>query len=118
MPDEKQTFKGNCGKVLGGCLGIILFGVIVGFLMNREQKAWAGFFYPDATNTESTSIIENNLKSLEKCRKWAQAEAKDLGLAEGVWDYECGTGCSISDSTTTQDRAQGFNRYSCSEYTK
>ncbi|HNT29553.1 MAG TPA: hypothetical protein PKL83_01225 [bacterium] len=118
MPAEPQSFKKNCGSVAGGCLGIIGFGLLIGFFMNREQKAWAGFFYPDATQTETTTIIEKNLKSLEKCREWAESEAEERGLQEGAWDYECGTGCKVSDTTTSQDRAQGYVQYGCAEYTR
>ena len=115
MPGEPKTFKKNCGQVLGGCLGIILLGAIVGFLMNREKNAWTGLFY-DTPGSTYTSTVKKNLKSVDACRTWAQKEADKRNLADGAWDYDCGTGCEIE--STPADRSQNLSHYVCAETTK
>jgi sulfatase maturation enzyme AslB (radical SAM superfamily) len=104
-------------QIVGTCLGLILVPVLIGLGMSAQEKhdekyPWLGTFYMYG-NVESDN---NELKTVEECREWANKRAESKDLAEGEWDYECGTGCKYADDTIKG--GQQIKTYNCAEVTK
>lgn len=104
-------------QVLGTCLGLILIPVLIGLGMSAQEKhdekyPWRGTFYMNG----SVNDDNDELKTLEECRAWANDKAEKMDLSEGEWDYECGRGCKYTDDEIKGGKQ--IKNYACVEITK
>lgn len=107
---------------LGGALGIafIFWAISFGIQKQKEHDAeypWRGTFYQLYENNGRVIQADNDqLKTVEECRDWAFATAEKMGLKDGEWDYDCGTGCEYADDKIESGRQ--IKTYDCDELTK
>jgi hypothetical protein len=104
-------------QIIGSCLGLILIPVLIGLGISMQEKhdekyPWRATFYIN----DSVKDDNNELKTLDECRAWANEKAEKMDLKEGEWDYECGRGCEYSDDSIEGGRR--VKTYSCIEITK
>jgi len=96
---------------------MILIPVLIAVGMSLQEKhdekyPWRGTFYMyDRVNDDN-----DELKTVDECRAWANEKADKMDLEEGEWDYECGRGCEYSDDSI--EGGKQIKTYNCVEITK
>ena len=106
-------------QVIGTIIGIILIPVLIGWGMKsqerkEEQYPWSvTLYYPKDNIYDSKN---SKFKTLEECREWVLEKADKINLEEGMWDYECGRGCTYTDQSI--QGGQKVNTYECTEISR
>jgi hypothetical protein len=109
-------------QIIGTCLGMILIPVLIALGMSAAEKhdekyPWRGSLY-SVDQDGGKRIIEDNdeLKTVEECRSWANERADRKDLEDGKWDYECGSGCTYEDDEIAGGKR--IKNYGCTTVTK
>ena len=116
----QQSEKGEKVKqVIGTIIGIMLIPVLIGWGMKSQEKKaeqypWSVTLYYPKDNIYDSKNSE--FKTLEECREWALEKADNLNLEEGMWDYECGRGCTYTDESIQGGKE--IHTYECVELSR
>lgn len=69
--------------------------ILAVFLFSGCGNEWIGFYYPDENNL-TVHIQSSEIKSLEECRNWVDAQISLNNPSGYGYDYECGRKCKFN----------------------